>query len=107
MMGSEDGPAAASGAFVLADGGSGWSFEGDLTFHNAASVLAAAERLALPASGRVKMSGVAAADSSALAVLLALKRRASASGQPLQVEALPESLAALARVYGIESLIDA
>lgn len=96
---------ASSNAFVLAEDQSRWTFQGDLTFHNAAAVLAASERLALPASGRIEMSGVAAADSSALAVLLALKRRASASGQPLQVEALPESLAALARVYGIESLL--
>ena len=46
-------------------------------------------------------------DSSALAVLLALRRQASAAGKPLQVLGWPPRLAALAALYGVgEGVLD-
>ena len=44
-------------------------------------------------------------DSSALAVLLELRRVCAAAGRPYAVQALPERLHELARVYGVASLL--
>ncbi len=101
-------PAPAEGVgFALAEDGTRWVYSGALTFENAAAVLKASRELALPKGGRVAFTGLAAADSSALAVLLALKRRATAERCKLHVEGLPETLTSLARVYGIDDLIAA
>lgn len=94
------------GAFT-ADGAR-WRFAGTLTFDDATQVLASATALPLPASGVVDLGGLTHADSSALAVLLALRRRAVAEGaRPLEFTAMPATLDALARVYGIETLLAA
>ena len=91
------------GAFA-ADG-DGWRFSGALTFDDATAVLAAAQALPLPASGRIDMSRLAHADSAGLAVLLALKRRAAAERRTIVFEGMPPVLASLARVYGIEDIV--
>ena len=94
----------ASGAFV-ADGDR-WRFAGALTFDDASTVLASAGALPLPPSGIVDLTDLAQADSSALAVLLALRRRALAEGhRALAFTGVPPTLDALARVYGIEAYI--
>jgi len=85
--------------------GDRWSFEGALSFDDATRVLAAASTLPLPASGVVDLSGVAHADSAALAVLLALRRRATAEGKRLTFVSVPPMLDSLARVYGIEDIL--
>ena len=48
------------------------------------------------------MSGLAHADSAALAVMLALNRRAAGEGRRIVFAAMPAMLASLARVYGVE-----
>ncbi len=96
---------ARSGGFVAADGGARWAYAGVLTFANAEAVLESAGALPLPSSDLADLSGLAHADSSALAVLLALKRRAAAEGARLAFESVPVSIASLARVYGIDSLV--
>jgi phospholipid transport system transporter-binding protein len=98
-----EGSDTASGAFAIA--GERWTFAGTLTFDDATVVLDAAALLPLPASGIVDMSGLAHADSAALAVLLALKRRATAEAHPISFVAMPPKLEALARVYGIEEFV--
>ena len=107
MIGFRDDPPVVAGAFAAAPDGSHWTYSGALTFANAAAVLEASQGMALPAAGRIDMSGIGTADSSALAVLLALKRRASRERRRLSVEGLPQALAALSRVYGVEDLIAA
>ena len=83
-----------------------WTFSGVLTFDDARAVLDAAASLPLPKSGVVDLSGLAHADSAALAVLLALLRRAKAErSHPLRFVGVPPMLDSLARVYGIEDLI--
>jgi len=96
-------PEAVPGAFT-ADGDR-WRFAGTLTFDDAAAVLAGAQTLPLPPSGRVDMSGLEHADSAGLAVLLALKRRAAAERRTLVFEGMPPVLGSLARVYGIEDIV--
>ena len=44
-------------------------------------------------------------DSSALAVLLELRRTCAAAGRPYSVQALPERLHELARLYGVAQLL--
>ena len=86
--------------------GDRWTFCGALTFDDAMAVLDAASSLPLPKSGVVDMTGLVHADSAALAVLLALRRRASAEGSiPLRFVGVPPMLDSLARVYGIEDLV--
>ncbi|HQU48770.1 MAG TPA: STAS domain-containing protein [Casimicrobiaceae bacterium] len=91
--------------FSLADGGARWVFAGQLVFDNAETVLEAARELPLPAGGQVDLSGLGHADSSALAVLLALRRRAAAERKALAYASMPPLLASLARVYGVDELI--
>jgi len=66
----------AAGAFAAADGGARWKFHGALTMDGAAAALEAADALPLPSTGVVDFSGLLQADSAALAVIIALKRRA-------------------------------
>jgi phospholipid transport system transporter-binding protein len=94
----------ADGAFTGGD--DGWRFAGALTFDNAAQVFASTLALSLPQKLRVDFSAMTRADSAALAVMIALKRRAAAQGSALSIDGLPASLRSLAVVYGVENLID-
>jgi phospholipid transport system transporter-binding protein len=85
--------------------GDRWTFEGQLTFDEATRVLEASSALPLPASGVVDLAGVAHADSAALAVLLALRRRANADGRRLTFASVPPMLDSLARVYDLEEIL--
>ena len=85
--------------------GDRWKFAGELTFDDATTVLEAAGAIPLPESGVVDLSGVAHADSAALAVLLALRRRAEGEGRRLKFASVPPMLDSLARVYGIEEIL--
>jgi phospholipid transport system transporter-binding protein len=87
-------------------GDDGWRFTGPLTFDNAAQVFASSGALALPANGSVDFSAITRADSAALAVMIALKRRATMQGSALSIDGVPASLRSLAVVYGVENLID-
>ncbi len=87
--------------------GARWSYVGSLTFANAGPVLAATASVALPTDGEVDLENVGAIDSSAVAVLLALQRRAEEEGKPLRFARVPAPLLALAEVYGVESILAA
>ncbi len=95
-----DGPA---GGFIATQ--ERWTFAGALTFADAAAVFAASRSLALPTSGIVDLAGLGQADSSALAVMLALKRRAAAEGATLSFASIPPGIHSLAHVYGVEDLL--
>jgi phospholipid transport system transporter-binding protein len=95
----------APGAFAASADLSRWTFDGDLTFDNAAAALEASSALDLPTSGRIDLSGLGAVDSSALAVLFALKRRAKSEHRKLAFDGVPAGLASLARVYGVDGLL--
>jgi len=82
----------------------GWRFDGALTLENAAAVMDACRALPFPANGRVDLAGVRQADSAALAVIMALRRRASAEGRSLVLSGIPPGIASLADVYGVEDL---
>jgi phospholipid transport system transporter-binding protein len=92
-----------AGAFSAA--GDRWAFDGALILADAADVYTASKSLPLPAGGVVDFSGLTKADSAAIAVMIALKRRAAAEGRALTISALPASLRSLAIVYGVEDLL--
>lgn len=105
MSDERDARNATAGTFAVSDDQSRWTFEGALTFDNAAAALEASKALALPVSGRIDLSGLRTVDSAALAVVFALKRRASADHRELVFEAIPPGLVSLARVYGVDGLL--
>ncbi|HKU85634.1 MAG TPA: STAS domain-containing protein [Casimicrobiaceae bacterium] len=100
--GGED--AVATGGFSASN--DGWLFAGALTLDDAAGVLEASQALPLPVSGVVDFSGLMHADSAALAVMIALKRRGTEEGRTLAIRNIPPSLRSLAAVYGIDDLLD-
>ncbi len=94
-----------SAGFVVSADDASWRFHGTLTCDNAGTVYAASKQLGLPTQGIVDMGGLMHADSSALALMLALARRATAEDRPLTLVGVPEALISLARVYGIDELL--
>jgi len=92
-----------AGAFA-ADG-TRWTFAGSLTMDTATEALATSRALALPPSGVVDFTGLAQADSAALAVMIALRRRGHAEGHPVTLAGVPATLESLAVVYGVEDLL--
>ena len=86
--------------------GARWSYVGALNFANAAPVLAATAGIALPAEGEVDLEHMGAIDSAAVAVLLALKRRAEDERRPLRFVRVPAALLSLADVYGVGPILD-
>ena len=96
--------AVATGGFSASN--DGWLFAGALTLDDAAAVLEASQALPLPVSGVVDFGGLMHADSAALAVMIALKRRGTEEGRTLAIRNIPPSLRSLAAVYGIDDLLD-
>ncbi len=84
-----------------------WTYAGPLNFANAGVVLAATKALTLPARGDVDLDNIGAIDSSAVAVLVALARRASEEGRPLRFTHVPPVLVALAEAYGVGEILGA
>ncbi|GAB2467618.1 hypothetical protein GCM10027082_19150 [Comamonas humi] len=62
---------------------------------------------ALPAQAAVEVdaSALASFDSSAIAVLLECRRDALAAGRPFAVRQAPHTVATLARLYGVDGLL--
>ena len=106
MISQRDTPEPAGG-FVAEDGGERWGYKGALTFANASRVFAEAVAMPLPSTGEIDLAGTAAVDSSAVAVLLALRRRAAEEGRLLVFIDVPPALTALADLYSVEDLLAA
>ena len=104
-MNCGNGEAGPAGGFVADENGTRWTYVGTLTFANAAQVCKSAGDLSLPTGGVVDLSGLAAVDSAAVAVLLSIKRRAAQEGVPLVFDNVPAPLDALATVYGVEEIL--
>lgn len=102
---TDDVVAAAAEGFVVSEDGARWTYCGSLTFDNAAVVCAKSASLPLPASGVVDCGALATVDSSAVAVLLSLKRRATQEGIAVVLDNTPAPLRALATVYGVDDIL--
>ena len=105
MMAERSAGTEAVRGFEAAADGAGWSYEGPLTFSEAGRVLIAAHALPLPRDGRIDLDRLGAFDSAAVAVLVALARRAAGEGRTLRFEGLPRGLRALATLYGVEEIL--
>jgi phospholipid transport system transporter-binding protein len=97
--------AAPASGFAAAADGERWTYAGTLTFENAEAVLEAANALPLPTRGVADLGGLVHVDSAALAVMLALRRRAEGDGTEIAFESVPDTLVSLARVYGVDALV--
>jgi phospholipid transport system transporter-binding protein len=82
-------------------------FEGDLVLENATRLLGEAEMVLRDGASVFDLSGVKNVDSSALSLMLSLRRRAAhlPSGQNIEFRGIPESLVSLAKLYGIADQI--
>ena len=107
MMAERNAGTGPARGFAADADGARWSYEGALTFAEARQALAATSALALPSGGIVDCSGIRGFDSAAVAVLLALQRRATAEGRALAYPGIPEGLAELAALYGVEEILAA
>ena len=85
--------------------GDRWAVSGSLTMDSTSELLDASAASALPAAGIVDLAGVDRVDSAGVAVLLAWKRRAAAEAKPLVFAGVPESMASLAQLYGVQELL--
>jgi len=97
--------AAPARGFVAETGGARWSYEGPLTFDEAGPVLTASQALALPRDGEIDLAGIGGFDSAAVAVLVALARRAAREERMLRFAGLPPGLSALAELYGVRDFL--
>ncbi len=96
---------AGSPGFVAVDDNARWLLQGEVTAGTTARIVENAGTLPLPASGVVDCEGVRVVDSTAVALLLALKRRARTENRPIAFVNVPGPLIALASVYGVAELL--
>ncbi len=99
--------AESAGGFCLVEDGTRWISTGPVTFANAAGVLESSRAMALPSSGVIDCVALHPVDSAAVAVLLAIKRRALAEGKTLDFVNITPSLHTLTDLYGVEDLLAA
>jgi len=85
--------------------GDRWAVSGSLVMDSASALLDASRAHALPSAGLVDLARVERVDSAAVAVMLAWKRRAVAEGKSLAFTGLPQSMASLAALYGVQELL--
>jgi len=91
--------------FVAVDDNARWRLRGEVTAGTTAQIIDDAAALALPSSGVVDCDGVRVVDSTAVALLLALRRRARTEQKPIAFVNVPAPLMALASVYGVAELL--
>ena len=78
-----------------------------LTMGQARHVLAGLESaIGASAEPRIDASALVTLDSAAIAVLLQCKRIAQVAGKSLVIANIPPKLTELARLYGVEALLD-
>ena len=77
--------------------------QGDLVLDRATALLAEGEAAIKAGVRGFDLAGVGRVDSSALSLLLSLRRRAGA--EDLRFDNIPDSLISLARLYGIAELL--
>ena len=79
--------------------------DGDLTLANASQWLAEGEAALTQGVATFDLAGLGQLDSSALSLMLSLRRRAEASGSSIEFRNLPDSLISLAKLYGVDDQI--
>jgi phospholipid transport system transporter-binding protein len=82
-------------------------FEGPITMGNAQAALVAVRAAIDGGESSISLDALGRSDSSAVAVLIAATRYAEAAGRTLRWSSVPDAVASLARLYGVDPLIDA
>ncbi len=79
-----------------------------VTMHDASAALRSIQAALAAGDGRLEIdaSALAEVDTAAVALLLHARRLAQARGGSLTLTHAPEKLMALARLYGVESLLE-
>lgn len=77
-----------------------------ITMENAAALVDAGVAAIAGGDTQFDLSAVGNVDSAAVALLLAWQRAARAHGKSLTLIGVPKGLTSLARLYGVESLLD-
>ncbi len=80
-------------------------FDGDLNLTNASEWLEQGEAALKEGVTVFDLGGLGHLDSSALSLMLSLRRRAQAAGSQIEFRHTPESLASLADLYGVTEQI--
>jgi ABC-type transporter Mla MlaB component len=75
--------------------------EGDLTLAHATRMLAQGKEAIQDGIRRFDLSRVGHMDSSAISLILGLRRFAEAQGQTIEIQSVSESLLSLAKLYGV------
>ncbi|HNQ03246.1 MAG TPA: STAS domain-containing protein [Thiobacillaceae bacterium] len=75
--------------------------EGDLTLAHATRMLEQCKAAMQQGVGTIDLSRVGHMDSSAISLILSLRRHAQARKQPVQIRSIPEDLLSLAKLYGV------
>jgi phospholipid transport system transporter-binding protein len=81
------------------------SLDGDLNLATAGQYLVEGEAALAQGTSVFDLAGVGDLDSSALSLLLSLRRRAQSLGTTIEFRNLPDSLASLAALYGVADQI--
>lgn len=92
-------------AFSVKGDGERWVCSGSLVFDTARHALERSRALALPASGEIDCAQLGSLDSTSVAFLLALKRRAVSEQRALTFTHAPSALLDLAALYGVAELL--
>ena len=79
--------------------------DGDLILANARQWLAEGEAALQQGAATFDLAGLGQLDSSALSLMLSLRRRAEAAGSTIEFRNLPDSLISLAKLYGVDDQI--
>ncbi len=82
-----------------------YRFPGPITMGNASASLAACVAAIDAGESEVVLDALAHSDSSAVAVLVAVRRHAALAGKRLTIGPAPEAVRSLATLYGVESFI--
>ncbi|UTH76128.1 STAS domain-containing protein [Chromobacterium sp. IIBBL 290-4] len=81
------------------------ALKGRIDMANSGALAAPLRRLAAQGPLRLDLSAVEAADSAAVALLLAAHRAARAAGHALTLAGAPDNVRALAGLYGLQALL--
>jgi len=69
------------------------------------TVRVASAAIGMPQDGIIDLAAVDRVDSAGVALVLSWARRAAAEGRPLVFAGMPQSMRALATLYGVEELL--
>ncbi|WP_047532496.1 STAS domain-containing protein [Methylotenera sp. N17] len=82
-----------------------WQLSGDLIIENINQVLDASKALTLSNPTQLDFTAVTDADTSAISLVLELKRRASAENMELSLTNVPANLVSLMQLYGVDDFV--